>query len=188
MSLKINANQSSSLQGLSSQFLRLQKQRQAARDATVQNQGQALQQTQSFTPSARVTKVAATETKAQAVPAAQVQQTKSAAVAPASQDTVQISTAAAAAANTQKLAVATPNQGIANQTAKVKQSEETAAPALASAAQTNTPQTFTQKDVERFTSVFGSAAGDDRFNATYDLDGNGSINTLDLVKLLGRIG
>lgn len=185
MSLKINANQSNSLQGISSQFLRLQKQRQAAREATVQNQGQATQQSQTFTPPVRATKVAVTEPKAQTVPAAQVEQPKSAAVAPALQDTVQIS---AAAANAQKLAIAAPTKGIATPAAQIKQAEETTTPAPSAATQTNTPPTFTQKDVELFQSSFGAAAGDDRFNATYDLDGNGSINTLDLVKLLGQIG
>jgi hypothetical protein len=185
MSLKINANQSGSLQNISSQFLRLQKQRQAAREATVQSQGQTAQQTQSFAPAASTTRLAATTTKAQTVPAAQVEPPKSAPVAPAAQDTVQIS---AAAANAQKIALATPSQANTTKIAQVKQTEETAAPTPSAATQTTTPPTFTNKDVEQFQASFGSSTGDQQFNATYDLDGNGSINTLDLVKLLGRIG
>ncbi len=177
--MKINSNtQANSLQGLSSQFLRLQKQRQAAREQTAQN-------TQTFAAPREAQKIAVTEPKAQVVPVAQTTTTKSAPVAPAASDTVSLS---ASAITAQKAAAALPATGVAAETAKVKQAEAATTPTVSTATQTSTPATFTQKDVELFQNSFGAATGDERFNATYDLDGNGSINTLDLVRLLGRIG
>lgn len=183
--MQINSNsQSNSLQGLSSQFLRIQKQRQAAREQGVQN---AEANTQSFAAIRTAQKAVVTEPKAQVVPEAQNTPVKTAPVAPATVDTVSLSSNALAA---QKVAAAAPTTGVAAESVNVKPKTETQdAATLSTATQSNaTPPTFTQKDVEEFQNSFGAVTGDDRFNATYDLDGNGSINTLDLVRLLGRIG
>lgn len=166
-----NNAQSTSLQGLSSQFIRMQKQKQAALAAL-----SSPEQTQKFTLAAQATKGVSPETKpAQSAVANTV---KSAPVAPAQADSADISPAATSA---QKGAFAP-----ASVAAPAAQGEDAKKAELA-AASSAAPPAFTLKDVELLKGAFGSAAGDDRFNAAYDLDGNGAINTQDLVSLLGRI-
>lgn len=170
--MRINNNaQSASLQGLSAQFIRMQKQKQAALASF-----SAPEQAQKFTLAAQATKAVSPETKL--AQSAQANTVKGAPVAPLQADTAEISPAAASA---QKGAFAPPSVA-----APPAQGEDAKKAELA-AASSATPPAFTLKDVELLKGAFGSAAGDGRFNSAYDLDGNGVINTQDLVSLLGRI-
>ncbi|MFM9957376.1 MAG: hypothetical protein ACKVZJ_04835 [Phycisphaerales bacterium] len=177
--MRIENNASQSLQGLSSNFIRLQKQRAAARGA-----GFGVQ-TQNFQPAAAQTKpTVAQEVQAKpaaaVAPAAQVSRAQAAATSRA--DSVQISPAASDAA---RLGAKPQISSVAAETAPAPVKAEPTISA-ANSTQASTPA-FTQKDVEAFQGSFGKAKGDEGFNATYDLDGNGSINTLDLVRLLGQV-
>lgn len=48
-------------------------------------------------------------------------------------------------------------------------------------------QPFTARDVEAVKGSFGAQAGDRNFNAAYDFDGDGVINTSDLLEVLARV-
>src|SRR5690606_20361193 len=50
------------------------------------------------------------------------------------------------------------------------------------------PASFTVEDIERLLNVFGSAAGGERFDSTFDFDNDGVINFADLNELLNRVG
>lgn len=183
--MRIEKNANASLQGLSANFIRLQKQRQAARAAVAQNPA-----AQPFAP-ARPAQVAPASSAVVAGASAKVAPGPGATPAAPSiesvrADTVQISPAAANAAKLDaQVKVERPTLSLSTETApQTKTTAPKLDPALASAA---TPPEFSQKDVEAFQSSFGSTSADANFNASYDLDGNGTLNTLDLVRLLGRI-
>ncbi len=173
--MRIENNANASLQGLSANFVRLQKQRAAARNAA------APQAAQPFAAQALRAKPAVVASAP--APAAQVSQP---AVNPAKADTVQISPAAA---NAQKAAEQAPQRPTLTAVTDLVKSDTVPTTKLdpTIAGNASTPA-FTAKDVEVLQSSFGASKGDEKFNAAYDLDGNGTLNTMDLVRLLGRIG
>lgn len=169
--MRINPNVSTNLNDITSRFVQLQKQRQAARQTTnavsfaqsppvAQNVSASLARKADTVDLSRPTPAAAT-------PAAQ-------AVASQAQTDPQVQKAKIEAALTTTLAP--------------KQEQKPVEPATEGPqAVASTTPTFTADDVNALRNAFGKNTGDEGFNAQYDLNGDGTINTLDLVRILGAV-
>lgn len=146
---------SPSLQGLSSHYLRVRQQR-ASAAALKAVQGSAF------------------------VPPASAQNPRAGAptaLSPAKDDSVMLS-ASAVSPSPSTGAARTPGLAAGDTPARTNQSTPSGAA---------TTPVFTRKDVERLTSAFGAATGDERFNAALDFNGDGVLNTHDLARLLARL-
>jgi len=60
--------------------------------------------------------------------------------------------------------------------------------AAESAGETSQPRVFTPEDLESLLQAFGSQAGDELYDAQWDLDQNGTINSIDLNMMLTQMG
>lgn len=173
--MRIDQNTSASLQGLSANYMRMQKQRLAARSAG----GTGFQGVQP----AAAQGVQAKQAEVAALPA-QAAQTSRSAVIGSRADSVQISQEALQAqivGQRPKLSAAIADTAAPEPKADSVKPE----PTLSSAV--STPPGPTPKDVENLQAAFGASKGDSGYDATLDLDGDGAVNTLDLVRMLGQI-
>lgn len=56
------------------------------------------------------------------------------------------------------------------------------------AGETSQPRVYTPEDLESLLQAFGSQAGDELYDAQWDLDQNGTINSIDLNMMLTQMG
>lgn len=168
--MRINTNASTNLNDITARFVQLQKQRQASR------------QSAGFAAAAQSSPVAPAVTTPQARKADTVSLTANPAKTPAA---LQSTAAQTPSAEVQKAKIEAA-QATTLTPAQTPKIEDKPAEQAAQAARSTTP-TFGEEDLNALRSAFGKTSADQDFNAQYDLNNDGTINTLDLVRMLGSM-
>lgn len=170
--MRINTNASTNLNDITARFVQLQKQRQASR------------QSAGFAAAAQSSPVPQEVTAPQARKADTVSLTANPAKTPAA---LQSAASQTPAAEVQKAKIESAQATALTPAPAAKVEDKPAEqPAQAAAARSTTP-TFGEEDLTALRSAFGKTSADQDFNAQYDLNNDGTINTLDLVRMLGAM-
>lgn len=171
-------NDSNNLAGVSAQFLRVQKQRQAAREAATTKAAAFVPQAAQKT--AQAAQPAQVQTSLVARQPDSVTLTKPLVSQPSNE---KIKANADAEAQAAARTISTPvAPAVTSEVTATAQPAETAP-----AAAVSTPAPLTAEDLQSLLGSFGRNSGDEGFTSRLDLNNDGTINTQDLTQLLARL-